>query len=132
MCKHALALPPYGKLTASSERMQLPQSQQPSPASRTASSSTASGTNAAGGAAASSFSCQAEDAYIVTKKAWCSKEDTGEFFDHSDWPVSTDRYRSRRQLERRVARNVRSSVTSSSAAIFSLAGGRTDRQTLTS
>ena len=50
VCKQALGLPPYGKITVSSERAQ-----------------TTSGT------------CQADDGYIVTKKAWCAKEASGTF-----------------------------------------------------
>jgi len=48
VCKGALGLPPYGKLLASSEKVQK-----------------------------SSTSCSAEDGFIVTSKGWCSKQDNG-------------------------------------------------------
>jgi lactadherin len=48
VCNGPIALPPYGKLTASSEK-----------------------TSNAGS------SCHAEDGYIVTSKAWCAKYDNG-------------------------------------------------------
>jgi lactadherin len=49
VCKTPLALPPYGKVTASSER------------------------SPDGGS-----SCQPEDGYIITNKAWCAKSDNTE------------------------------------------------------
>ena len=50
VCKTPIALPPYGKVTASSER-----------------------SNEKGN------SCQADDGYIITNKAWCAKQDDGEW-----------------------------------------------------
>ena len=54
VCKMPIALPPYGKVQASSEKR-----------------STGSGR---GG------SCAANDGYIITSTAWCAKRDNGELF----------------------------------------------------
>ena len=50
VCKQMLALPPYGKLTASSEKSYKKGS-----------------------------SCLADDGHIMTNKAWCAKENNGKF-----------------------------------------------------
>ena len=48
VCKQMLALPPYGKLTASTEKSYKKGS-----------------------------SCLADDAHIMTNKAWCAKDNNG-------------------------------------------------------
>jgi lactadherin len=48
VCKEILGLPPYGKLTSSSQKVHK------------------------------RSSCQADDGYIITNKAWCSKKDNGD------------------------------------------------------
>ena len=72
VCKAALALPPYGKITASSERSTRQ-------TRRTAAGSTSQhvveGTSRSQDSRRTTASCQADDAYIFTSKAWCSKQD---------------------------------------------------------
>jgi len=60
VCNSPIALPPYGKLTSSSEKA-VP------------STEAGGGTSINGGGG----SCHAEDGYIVTNKAWCAKHDNG-------------------------------------------------------
>jgi lactadherin len=75
VCKQPLALPPYGKITASSEKTQQRSRRTPSALQGTAMTSPAGGLLASAGSTGS-VSCQADDAYILTKKAWCSREDS--------------------------------------------------------
>ena len=58
VCKSPIALPPYGKLQASSEKIATP-------IGDPATSGSASG------------ACSAEDGYIITNTGWCAKHDNG-------------------------------------------------------
>ena len=51
VCKEYLALPPYGKITASSEK--APRKTQ---------------------------SCMADDGHIITNKGWCAKDNNGQYY----------------------------------------------------